>query len=151
MELVKQSDYSEDLKTLQEFVDRFDEIYFDKIGLRVFIDCSSQDYLGHGAVKIYTLNKPKNFVETKYQRKISSCSLRLSSDINPNGITDSTDIGRTFTIQLEVYCEKRVKYGRNWYDDTLTKFYGYGRTIDEILKRFEAFTQTENFTNLYLK
>lgn len=151
MEFSKQTDYTEDLETLKVFAERFEEIYSEKLGLSVFSDFATQNYLGHGANKIYEIEKPKNFVENNNFNNIHRTMLWLYSDINPSGVTDSTDIARTYTIHFEVVCKHRKKYGKYWYDHTLIKFYGYGRTVDEILKRFEVFTQSEKFINLYIK
>ena len=151
MEFTKQEDYTEDLETLKVFAERFEQIYSEKLGLTVFSDFATQNYLGHGANKIFEIAKPKNFVENNYFKNVHRSMLWLYSEINPNGITDSTDIARTYTIHFEVGCQHRKKYARYWYDHTLIKFHGYGRTIDEILKRFEAFINSENFVSLYLK
>jgi len=144
------TDYTEDLTTLQTFVDRFDEKYFDALKLKVFTDCTARDYVGYGATKLYTMGKPKNYTDTKYIRNVNSSMIWLTSDINPNGITGKDDIGRTYSIKLEVMCQRRRKYGRNWYDDCLVRFYGYGRTIDEIMNKFGDF-YSDSLYDLYLR
>jgi hypothetical protein len=153
MKIIRGIDYSEDLKTLKIFTEEFENNYFEKLELRVYKDSLPMDYIKRGAKKIYsTLNIfPKNFASTKYLRRIGSTLIYLSSDINPNGITGVNDVARTFTINYEVMCQSRRKWGREWYDDTLIKFYGYGRTPEEILNKFNSFVESDEFQKLYFK
>lgn len=146
-------DYTDDLKTLESFVTDFETIYLNKLGLTVLRDITPMDYIKSGAEKIYTLPKPKNTIETKLISNIGNGTLWLMSYINPNGITDSTDIARTYTIKFQVMCKRRRKFTRldAWYDDCYLQFYSYGRTIEEILNKFKYFVESDKFNELYLK
>lgn len=146
-------DYSDDLKTLESFVTEFETIYLTKLGLTVLKDITPMDYIKRGAEKIYTLPKPKNPIETKLVSSIGNGMLWLTSDINPNGVTDSTDIARTYTIKFQVMCKSRRKFTRldSWYDDCYLQFYSYGRTIEEILNKFNCFVESDKFNEIYLK
>jgi len=132
-------DYTEDLETLNKFIQKFEERYLSVLGFTISQVAKPMDYIKRGAIIHYSLPKPK-IVETKYLRDINGFSrISLESSINPNGITDINDIARTYTISLEVQCQRRNKYGRYWFDDVLFTFYGYGRTIDEIMDKFHKF------------
>ena len=145
--------YSNDLKTLNTFVTDFETLYFNKLGLSVFKDSTPMDYIKRGAEKIYKLPIPKNTIETKLVSNIGNGLLWLISDINPNGITNSNDIARTYTIKFQVMCKSRRKYTKldAWYDDCYLQFYSYGRTIEEVLTNFKTFIETDKFNELYLK
>jgi hypothetical protein len=153
MKTIRRIDYSEDLETLKNFTDEFDSNFSEKLRLKVYKDSLPMDYIKRGAVKIYTVSarEQKNFKDTLHLRAIQPTLVWLKSSINPNGIKDSTDIARTFTIDFQVRCEKRVKWGRNWFEDNLIKFYGYGRTVEEIINEFNSFVESDEFQKLYLK
>jgi hypothetical protein len=149
----KKIDYSQDLKTLKKFTDKFEKNYFKQLGLKVYQEAFPMEHIRHGAIKIYsTLNRvPKNFVTTKYVKDVNSTLFYLSSGINPNGVTGANDIARTFTLKFEVTCQSRNKWGRDWFEDTLIRFYGYGRTIEEITDKFNSFVESNEFQKLYIK
>jgi hypothetical protein len=140
--------YQQDLNELKKLTQAFETIYTNDLGLKVFEEAKPMDYIKHGAIKIYTTQKP-NVNESKYIRHIQGGLIWLSSDINPNGITGLHDIGRTYTIKFEAKCEERIKYGRYWYASSVVQHYCYGRTVEEALNKFSEYFNKLRFNNFY--
>ena len=134
----------EDLKQIKIFTEAFEKRFKDVLMLSDYRKNSFRDYLGYGAESIYTNPKPDDFKETKYRKNPQKGMLWISTDINPNGITGKDDVGRTYTIKFEQVCQERRKYARHFGTGMIHKFYGYGRTIDEILGKFEAYLEKNN-------
>lgn len=68
----------------------------------------------------------------------------LDAEINPNGITGKDDIGITYTIHYELKANVRLYRHKYFNEATVLKFYGYGRTPEEILTGFRQFL-TEDY------
>jgi hypothetical protein len=65
----------------------------------------------------------------------------LTSDINTNGIDSSGRIAKTFSINYEF--NEKIKGKR-----VRLKFYDYAESISEILKKFERWVQTREYTSV---
>jgi hypothetical protein len=129
----------EDIKCNKEFTKRFESQFKDNLKAESYKTNSYRDYLGRGAETIYTTPIPKDFKVTKWRNCPQVGMLWLSSSINPNGITSKDDIARTYTIKFEQRCSERIKYAREWGTGTVHHFYGYGRTIDQVMLEFQTY------------
>ena len=130
---------AEDMSEIKKFTDLFEKKFKEKLSLEIHKRNSFQDYLGRGAESIYTNPIPKDFVTNKWRKNPRKGMLWIETDINPNGITGKNDIGRTYTIKFEQVFSERRKYARQFGTGMIHHFYSYGRTIDEILEKFENY------------
>ena len=142
--VINQAEKSEDLKMIAEFTkifkERFGNIIEKSNHEEVF-----RDYIGYGAESLFSINKPKNFKETKYLKNLSSHLLWLDTSINPNGITGAHDIGRTYTIKCECIADVREKFKHNFYRTSYVQFYKYARTIEEVIESFDELLKECDF------
>jgi len=129
----------EDLQEIDIFTQSFEYFFKERLDLESYIKNEFQDYLGSGAQSIYVNPAPKDFKVTKWRKNPKEGMLWLSTSINPNGITGKDDIGRTYDIKFEQKFDERRKYARNWGTGMTHHFYGYGRTVEEVLEQFEAY------------
>lgn len=130
---------TEDIKAIEEFTTKFEDRFKDVLKAKDNRINSFRDYLGYGAESIYTTPIPNDFETTKWRRNPQQGMIWVSTGINPHGVTSEHDIDRTYTIKFEQKCGERRKYGREWHTGTIHHFYGYGRTIDEILEKFHNY------------
>lgn len=69
--------------------------------------------------------------------------LFFDSTINPNGITGPEDIGRTYTLHLEIKGTVKGFRCRRWEEDTtIANVYVYGRTPEESCSKFAEACKT---------
>ena len=138
----KTKEKAEDIKTAKEF----NELFIKRIrgrlpAFEIYRPVEFRESLGYGASAIYLSDIPVPEMPEKEQQKKGLIidairgMLWTESDINPNGITGKHDIGRTFTIHCEFKGLKRYTQ-RRWEDGVYIKFYGYGRTMESILRQF---------------
>jgi len=126
-------DKIDDMELIQEFSKKFEDLFEYRLNLDKYGQPEFRGYLGYGANVNYSgqieLDNPKIL-----KRKVDiSFNIFLNTDINPNGITNDDDIGRTFSIKFEI----RNSNSRNV--NRVKNFYGYSRDIDNILKRFDDY------------
>jgi len=134
--------YDEDIAEAKRFIIAFVKKYGHILPMRqdIFIDkLEAQDYLGFGASSFngYSVSSnigdKLNVGETKPQRAF----IKLSSQINPSGVSGRFDIARTYTVQIEIKGRERVTQ-RSYYDSGVYfKIYDYGTTIAEALENVE--------------
>ena len=63
----------------------------------------------------------------------------LSVRVNPNGITGEDDVGKVYIINYQLKANVRLYRCRHFNNVVVLKFYDYGRTIEEIIAKFEEF------------
>jgi hypothetical protein len=129
-------DSIDDMNYIEEFANKFEEKFEDRLNIIVSKDAEFRNYLGYGAYKYYSgeiiLNN-RNI----YHKKINiGYKVRIETDINPNGITNENDIGRTFSIGFDINKSKSRNVNK------IRHFYGYSRNIDEILEKFDNYIKT---------
>jgi hypothetical protein len=128
-----------DIRGIEQLTRNFETKFKDLLGIVPYRMNKPMDYISYGAETIYVTPKPKVFKETKWLRYPQRGMIWLSTGINPNGVTSKHDIDRVYTIKFEQRVDERHKYAREWHTGTIENFYGYGRTIDEILVKFEEY------------
>ena len=145
--MAKGGPISEDISECKKLVSAFCKEFGEKFGLdeeKVLKDVKFQDYLGHGASVFIFLSITSNVTDLKVgETKPRNGYIKISSDINPNGITGKDDIARTYDIDIEFkgdkrYTQRTIEEGRYF------KSYEYGRTIDDVMD----LTDTKIFYNL---
>ena len=134
---------NQDLQEIKKFTNSFEKSFKDRLFLKTYRLNTLQDYIGRGAESIYTNQKPENFKETKWRKNPNDGMLWISTDINPNGITSKEDIGRTYTIKFEQTYDERRKYARDWGVGMIYKFYAYGRSIEEVINKFNDYLDSK--------
>ena len=128
-----EQDRIDDIKFINEFSKKFEYLFEYRLNLDVSSKMEFRDYIGYGASKNYTgetiLNN-KNISSKKVKIKYS---IFLDTDINPNGITNENDIGRTFTIKFEILKNKSTNI------NNLKHFYNYSKNMDDVLEKFDDY------------
>ena len=118
--------------------------------LNVYQGVTFRDYLDYGADVIYTTKITLPQWNKRKKAGIKSNLIRgmlwVSSSINPNGISETDDIARAYTIHLEFKANKRVSQ-RRWEESIIIKFYDYARDIQTIIDLFQKWCD-ENFASL---
>lgn len=72
----------------------------------------------------------------------SMVHLYLTSGINPNGITGPEDIGRTWSIIIDIKASVRRYRHKRFEEESLYRRYMYGRSVDDTIKQLkEAFAE----------
>jgi hypothetical protein len=151
-----EADREEDIATLKKFDSMFTS-KFNNLGLKVYQKPKFGDYLGYGATVIYTQMFPANVSSDSDIKPITGNNWRamiwLDSDINPHGITGAHDMGRTFSIRYQVKglrkaskeMQRYVKSGAiaAWDESEVLKFYDYGRTPEEVMKKFSQWMDSK--------
>jgi len=135
-------DKIDDMIFLQEFVQKFEDIFEYRLNLDTFVESRFRAYLGFGADKIYN-GEVEIYNPTYYKtkRKIRY-SINIETDINPAGISGADDIGRTFTIDFDIKQDTRL-------GNRIPGFYGYGRSMEEVIEKFDNYVWTKlNITYL---
>ena len=133
-----------DIKEIKLFTKEFEKEFKDKVDISSYKINKFRDYLKYGAVSIYTVPKPKNFKQTKWAKNPQIGMIWISTGINPNGVTSEDDICRTYAIKFEQIFQKRNKYARNFHTDTIHQFYAYGRTIEEVISKFDSYLSSRD-------
>jgi hypothetical protein len=135
--MAKGGETSEDISECKKLVSAFCEKFGEKFGLneeKVLNEVKFQDYLGYGASVFISLSVTSNMTDLKVgETKPIAGYIKLTSDINPNGITGKDDIARTYTIDIEIkgdkrYTQRRIEEGKYF------KSYNYGRTIEDVME-----------------
>lgn len=132
-------DKIDDMIYINEFVKKFEEKFEYRLNLEYDSEAEFRDYLGFGAGKYYhgeveILNK----YMIQYFINIFTC-------INPNGIKNENDIGRTFNIDFDIRSRRggptRIrKNTRNArINNNIIDFYGYSRNMEELIDRFDEY------------
>lgn len=126
-------DKIDDMSYLQEFADKFEAEFEDRLNLTVYRDAEFRSYLGFGADKYY---RGEIILDNRniYYKKIKiEYKVRIETDINPNGISNKDDIGRTFVIGFDINNNKSRNVNK------IKHFYGYSRNMNEILEDFDNY------------
>jgi hypothetical protein len=98
---------------------------------------SYNGYLGHGASVFVGLQVNSNIDNLKVgEIKPTTAFVRLSSDINPNGVSKEIGIARSYVIEFRVEGSVRKRGGRTE-EKPFFYAYQYGITIDEVMNKFE--------------
>jgi hypothetical protein len=98
---------------------------------------SYNGYLGHGASVFVGLQVNSNIDNLKVgEIKPITAFVRLSSDINPNGVSKEIGIARSYVIEFRVEGSVRKRGGRTE-EKPFFYAYQYGITIDEVMNKFE--------------
>jgi hypothetical protein len=125
-------DKIDDMNLIQEFIQKFEDKFEYRLNLDTYSEPRFRTYLGFGADKSYTGSvEIYNEKYYKTKRKIRY-SINIETDINPAGISGPDDIGRTFTIDFDIKQENRLT-------NKIPDFYSYGRTMDEIIEKFNNY------------
>ena len=126
----------EDISECKKLVSAFCKEFGEKFGLdeeKVLKEVKFQDYLGYGASVFIYLSITSNVTDLKVgETKPRNGYIKISSDINPNGITGKDDIARTYVIDIELKGDKRYTQ-RKTEEGRYFKSYQYGRTIDDVM------------------
>jgi len=135
-------DKIDDMILMQEFADKFEKQFEDRLDINYKSDIEFRSYLGFGAEIRYEgeiIVNNRNYYKT--QRNIKY-KINLSTDINPAGITGADDIGRTFVINFDIK-PTNTKYSR------IPDFYDYKRNMYDVLEKFNEYIyQTLNIQQL---
>lgn len=106
---------TEDVKLSKEFSSLFAKRYAKSFpNFSVFQKPKFQEFLGYGAGAIYVSEIPIPEMTEKQKSKMGlrgdkvNGMIWVNTQINPHGITSSKDVGRTFTIKVEIYGEKKA-------------------------------------------
>lgn len=75
--------------------------------------------------------------------KVGDCNplysvVRLGTGINEHGITGPDDVGRTYSLKLEITGIKRLTQRTKDNDGIFFILYNYGRTIKELMSKIET-------------
>jgi predicted ABC-type ATPase len=134
--MAKGGSISEDISECKKLVSAFCKEFGEKFGLdeeKVLKEVKFQDYLGYGASVFIYLSITSNVTDLKVgETKPRNGYIKISSDINPNGITGKDDIARTYVIDIELKGDKRYTQ-RKTEEGRYFKSYQYGRTIDDVM------------------
>jgi predicted ABC-type ATPase len=126
----------EDISECKKLVSAFCKEFGEKFGLdeeKVLKEVKFQDYLGYGASVFIYLSITSNVTDLKVgETKPRNGYIKISSGINPNGITGKDDIARTYVIDIELKGDKRYTQ-RKTEEGRYFKSYQYGRTIDDVM------------------
>lgn len=125
-----QQDKIDDMKLINDFSEKFEDMFEYRLNINEHSEPNFRDYLGHGAEKNYTGSITKKLMTKNVEIKYI---IFLTTDINPNGILSEKDIDRTFNIKFE------IQNNNSRYVKQLNNFYGYSRKMDEILERFDYY------------
>lgn len=72
----------------------------------------------------------------------SMVHLYLTSEINPNGITGPEDVGRTWSIIIDIKASVRRYRHKRFEEESLYRRYMYGRSVEDTVKQLkEAFAE----------
>jgi hypothetical protein len=127
-----EQDKIDDMKLIEKFASKFEEMFEYRLDIIEKSNPEFRDYVGYGAdIKYYgeveTFNKKYYQVKRKIEYKI-----RITTDINPNGITSEKDIGRTFTIDFDIKHKPRSH-------DKTRDFYAYSTNMNDVIKNFDKY------------
>lgn len=125
-------DKIDDMTYIQEFAEEFEKKFEYRLNLDTNEQIRFRSFLGFGADKYYHGEIVVNTSYYKTKRTLKY-KVRIETDINPAGITNENDIGRTFVIDFDVYSPNQK----------IPDFYGYERSIDDIIERFHDYVITK--------
>lgn len=128
-----QQDKIDDMIYIREFSRKFEEAFEYRLNLNINIDSIFRNFIDHGAEKVYTgeiiLNN-KKILSKKINIKYN---IIIATDINPNGIKNENDIGRTFSINFNIL--KSASRNIN----NIRHFYNYSTNIDDLIQSFDKY------------
>lgn len=135
--------YKEDITACKKLASAFSKKYGKIFGIdekQMLSNVEAQEYLGRGASVWVSLliqsdiSDKLKVDETKPTRGFIS----ISSDINPNGVSSTQGVARTYVVHLEFKGKKRVT--QRMYDDdgVYFKIYDYGTSIEQVLEKIQA-------------
>jgi len=135
------SSRNEDIKECKKLVKAFCKEYGERFKLNekeIMSKVSYNGYLGHGASVFVGLQVNSNIDNLKVgEIKPTTAFVRLSSDINPNGVSKEIGIARSYVIEFRVEGSVRKRGGRTE-EKPFFYAYQYGTTIDEVMNKFEG-------------
>jgi len=134
--------YAKDLKETEKLIKAFVSEYGSIIPItesQALKQLEAQEYLGRGASSFNGLTLTSSVADKipVGDTKPRIAYVKLSSDINPNGISGKDDVARTYTISVEIKGKKRLSLRTYDDDGTYFKVYNFGRTIKEVLEKIE--------------
>lgn len=130
----------EDKSTLEEFIKAFYAKYGSLFPVSLEDLLNQIDYFNaSGAWSWHCLAVTSDIANRKLkvgETNPTSIKFFLESGINPNGISGKDDIGRTFTLNLEItgstrYTQRRTDQGR------YACIHEYGRSIEDFFEKVE--------------
>lgn len=136
-------DSVDDSLLIQEFSLKFLKRFEKTLNLKfenIFRLNEENQPLGYGASSTFFLDA------VKYKSKVleidSKPFVKITTEINPNGIDSTGKVGRTFTIYLDLSCKEKRKGIKYLVAGTYSKFYSYSESMDDILNEFDGFVRT---------
>ena len=147
----KELEKREDFKTGNTLFLRFCENFCDKNfpHFELYQGVQFRDYLEYGvnAIFVSEVSLPIMTDKAKNKAGLSGDKIKgmfwINSEINPNGVVFSNDIGRTFSIEGKFYGKKKYNQKR-WEDNGIfLKYYDYARDIDSVIENFKDWVNTD--------
>ena len=147
-------DSKDDVTECKKLVSAFCKEFGSRFGLNekeILSKVKSNDYGYEGASVFIGLNVSSNIKDLKVgDVKPTSAYISLSSEINPNGVSKTIGVARTYTIDIEIkgqkrYTQRRTEEGRFF------KSYNYGLSIEEVIDKtdddvvYELFPLEKNY------
>jgi hypothetical protein len=121
----KPQDKIDDMNLMQEFSDKLETQFEYRLDID-YISNIETSVVGYGTNKYYSGQFINNSKYYKSKRAILY-NIRISTDINPNGITSDKDIGRTYTLNFDTKSSR------------IPNFYEYSRDMNDVLQRFNYY------------
>ena len=131
-------DSKKDVEECKKLVSAFCKEFGSRFGLNekeILSKVKSNDYGYAGASVFIGLNVSSNIKDLKVgDVKPTTAYIKLSTDINPNGVSKTIGVARTYTIDIEIkgqkrYTQRRTEEGRYF------KSYNYGLSIEEVIEK----------------
>lgn len=126
-------DKIDDMIYINEFVKKFEEKFEYRLNLEYDSEAKFRDYLGFGANKYY---HGEVEILNKYMIQYF---INIFTDINPNGIKNENDIGRTFNIDFDIRTRIRKNTRNAIICSNIVDFYGYSRNMEELMDKFDDY------------
>ena len=131
-------DSKNDVEECKKLVSAFCKEVGSRFGLNekeILSKVKSKDYGYAGASVFIGLNVSSNIKDLKVgDVKPTRAYISLSTEINPNGVSKTIGVARTYTIDIEIkgqkrYTQRRTEEGRYF------KSYNYGLSIEEVIDK----------------
>lgn len=135
--------FKQDISACKKLASAFHKKYGKVFGLNegeMVSNVEAKEYLGYGAETFIGMSVKSNISDKLKvgETKPSIAVLWISTGINPNGVSASQGIARTYTIHLEIKGKKRDTLRRYSNNSIYFKIYDYGVTIDEVLDKVQS-------------
>jgi len=141
--MATKKNYKEDIAACKKLASAFTKKYGHIFGIdekQLASNVVAKEYLGRGA-DVFTSMSVQSNISDKLkvgETKPTRGNLWLGSDINPNGVSATQGVARTYTIHLEMKGRGRDTQRRYSDDSIYFKIYDYGTSIEQVLEKVQS-------------